>query len=77
MIGPSITGLYLAPFRHLSGSANSLITTASFLFGSVLGALSGLLYDGTLNPVVLTMAGAVLLANIVASTIPEPRGFVS
>ena len=76
LIGPSITGLYLAPFKHLSGSANSLITTASFLFGSVLGALSGLLYDGTLNPVVLTMAGAALLANIVASTIPEPRGFV-
>lgn len=77
LIGPSISGLYLAPFGHLSGSASSLIATASFLFGSVLGALSGLLYDGTLNPVVLTMAAAVLLANIVASTIPEPRGFVS
>ena len=77
LIGPSISGLYLAPFERLSGSASSLINTASFLFGSVLGALSGLLYDGTLNPVVLTMAAAVLLANLVASTIPEPKGFVS
>ncbi len=77
MIGPSISGLYLAPFGHLSGSANSLISTASFLFGSVLGVVSGLLYDGSLNPIVITMAAGVLLANIVASTIPEPRGFVS
>ena len=52
-------------------------TTPSFLFGGVPGALSGLLYDGTLNPVVLAMAGAVLLANMIAATIPEPRGFVS
>lgn len=77
MIGPSVSGLYLAPFGHLSGSANSLISTASFLFGSVLGVLSGLLYDGSLNPIVITMLAGVLLANAVASTIPEPKGFVS
>ena len=77
MIGPSVSGLYLAPFGHLSGSANSLITTSSFLFGSALGVLSGLFYDGSLNPIVITMAGAVLVANIIASTIPEPKGFVS
>ena len=77
LIGPSISGLYLAPFGHLSGSASSLITTASFLFGGALGTVSGLLYDGSLNPIVLTMAAAALLANMIAATIPEPRGFVS
>ena len=77
LIGPSISGLFLAPFGKLSGSASSLINTATFLFGSLFGILSGLLYDGSLNPVVLTMAGAVLLANAVAATIPEPKGFVT
>ena len=77
MIGPSISGLFLAPFGKQSGSASSLINTATFLFGSLFGILSGVLYDGSLSPVVLTMAAAVLLANMVASTIPEPKGFVS
>ena len=37
MINPSVTGLYLAHFDRLSGSAVSLMNVVVFLFGSVLG----------------------------------------
>ncbi len=77
LVGPSISGLYLAPFERLSGSAMSLINAATFVFGGALGALSGLFYDGSLQPIVLTMAVASLLANLIAETIDEPKGFIS
>ena len=32
--------------------------------------------DGTLRPIVLTMAAALLVANVIALTIPRPAGFV-
>ena len=76
MINPSVSGLYLAYFDRLSGSAVSLMNVAVFLFGSFLGVLSGLFYDGTLRPIVYTMATAAITANLIALTIPAPRGFV-
>ena len=36
MIGPSVQGMYLAPFGKLSGSATSLMSMSMFLFGSIL-----------------------------------------
>lgn len=75
MINPSVTGLYLAHFDRLSGSAVSLMNVAVFLFGSLLGVVSGLFYDGSLKPIVYTMALAATLGNLVALYIPEPTGF--
>ena len=61
MINPSVSGLYLAYFDRLSGSAVSLMNTAVFLFGSVLGVVSGLFYDGSLRPIIYTMAIAAII----------------
>jgi len=76
MINRSVSGLYLAYFDRLSGSAVSLMNVAVFLTGSVLGVASGLFYDGTLRPVIYTMAVAAIVANLIALTIPPPKGFV-
>lgn len=74
MINPSVTGLYLAHFDRLSGSAVSLMNVAVFLFGSALGVVTGLFFDGSLKPIVYTMAVAVTVGNLLARTIPAPAG---
>ncbi|MCR9278754.1 MAG: multidrug effflux MFS transporter [Pseudomonadaceae bacterium] len=73
LVGPSISGLYLANFSKLAGSAGALSSMATFGFGGILGALSGVLYDGTLRPVALIMLAAIVAANLIARTIPAPR----
>ena len=75
MINPSVSGLYLAHFDRLSGSAVSLMNVAVFLFGSLLGTATGLFFDGTLKPVIYTMAAGVVVANLIALSIPAPEGF--
>lgn len=72
LVGPSISGLYLANFSKLAGSAGALASMATFGFGGVLGAISGALYDGTLRPVALIMLAAIVVANLIARTIPAP-----
>ncbi|MBH81504.1 MAG: hypothetical protein CMQ49_13440 [Gammaproteobacteria bacterium] len=76
MINPSVSGLFLAHFDRLSGSASSLMSLTVFMLGATMGVVSGLFFDGTLVPVVLTMGAAVLTANLVAFSIPRPAGFV-
>lgn len=71
VIAPAVQGLYLAPFRELSGSATSLLNTSIFTMGGLLGAASGLLFDDTLRPIVLTMLAALILGNLLALTIPR------
>ena len=73
MNNPSVQGLYLFHFDRLAGSATSLMSVAVFLFGSLLGLASGLFYDGTLQPIVYTMLGGLVAANLVAMTIPRPE----
>lgn len=72
MIGPSVNALYLSLFDRLAGSASSLMATASFVFGGLLGVLTSAMHDGSLRPVMATMLGAVVLANLIAATIPAP-----
>ncbi|MGI9327539.1 MAG: multidrug effflux MFS transporter [Pseudomonadales bacterium] len=72
MNNPTVSGLYLFHFDRLSGSATSLMNVTVFLFGSILGVVSGFLYDGTLKPIVYTMLAGLLAANVVALTIPPP-----
>ncbi|HEY5678626.1 MAG TPA: multidrug effflux MFS transporter [Pseudomonadales bacterium] len=73
MINPSASGLYLSYFDRLSGSAVSLMNVAVFLFGSVLGVVTGVFFDGTLKPIVFTMAVAITVGNLNALGIPPPK----
>lgn len=73
VIGPSVQGMYLAPFGKLSGSATSLMSMSMFLFGSILGVASGYFYDDTLMPIVMTMMAALVVGNLIAMTIPAPN----
>lgn len=73
MINPSASGLYLSYFDRLSGSAVSLMNVAVFLFGSALGVVTGLFFDGTLKPIVFTMAVAITVGNLNALGIPPPK----
>lgn len=75
VIAPSVQGLYLAPFKTLSGSATSLMNTSVFAFGGIMGAAAGLMYDGTLRPIVLTLLLSLVLGNLVALTIPRTNLF--
>jgi hypothetical protein len=73
MINPSASGLYLAYFDRLSGSAVSLMNVTVFLFGSALGVVTGLFFDGTLKPIIYTMAVAITVGNLNALGIPAPK----
>lgn len=73
LINSTLSGLHLANFRKLSGSAGALMSMATFSFGAILGALSGVFYDGTLVPVIAVMLGSIIAANLLALTIPAPR----
>ncbi len=63
IIGSAGSGLYLSFFSHHSGSASALLTTSTFLFGALLGGLSGLLNKGGL----LSAVGIMLLISLVAN----------
>lgn len=65
MIVPSSVGVYLAPFRHSSGTATAITTTLGFLLGSALGSLSGLLNQGNL----LACLGIMVVASVIANLI--------
>ena len=70
-IGPSGSGVYLAAFNRLSGSASALLTVSMFLFGAILGAISGLFRTGDLLPTVAAIFGASLIANLLVIGIPR------
>ena len=72
-INSTLSGLQLANFEKLAGSAGALMSMATFSFGALLGALSSLLNDGTLAPIVGVMLGSTIIANAIAQTIPAPQ----
>ena len=77
LIGPAGSARYMSFFQQLAGSASSVYTTMMFSFGGVLGAVTGLFYDGTLLPVVAVMLAATLTSNAIGLTLPTrvtPRG---
>lgn len=73
VINPSVQGMYLAQFHKLAGSATSLMSMAMFSFGSLLGLISSIFFDGTLTPTVFTMLAALVTGNVIAMTIPDPH----
>lgn len=69
LIGPSGSGIYLAAFSRLSGSASSLLTVGYFLIGALIGGVSGLFKTGDLVPLTLALFCASLAANLVIASI--------
>lgn len=70
LVGPAGSARYMGFFQKLAGSASSVYTTLMFLLGGVLGALTGVLYDGTLLPVAGVMLGASATASAIGLTLP-------
>jgi DHA1 family bicyclomycin/chloramphenicol resistance-like MFS transporter len=70
LIGPAGSARYMGFFSQLAGSASSVYSTMMFSFGGILGALTGVLADGTLVPIVLVMASATAIANLIGLTLP-------
>jgi DHA1 family bicyclomycin/chloramphenicol resistance-like MFS transporter len=72
--GPAGSSQYMSHFRKLAGSASSLYTTLMFGSGAIFGAVSGVFFDGTLRPMVVTMLVASLAANALALGIRSRPG---
>jgi DHA1 family bicyclomycin/chloramphenicol resistance-like MFS transporter len=73
LVGPAGSSRYMSFFRELAGSASSVYTTMMFSFGAILGALTGVFYDGTLGPMVDIMLAASIIANLIVLSIPVGR----
>ena len=56
-------------FKQLSGSAASLFTVLMFALGSSLGALTSLLFDGSLLPMASMMLLATTVSNVLAQSV--------
>jgi DHA1 family bicyclomycin/chloramphenicol resistance-like MFS transporter len=74
LVGPAGSARYMGYFQRLAGSASSVYTTMMFALGGILGAVTGILYDGTLLPVVVVMAASSLLANAIGWRLPLKAG---
>lgn len=71
LVNPSGSSRYMGFFNKLAGSASSVYTTLLFGGGAGLGALTSLMFDGTLLPIAAVMFMASLSANLLASTLPD------
>lgn len=69
LINPAGNAVYMGYFKRLSGSAASVFTTLMFFFGSVLGALTSVFFDGSLLPMASMMLLATTLSNILAQSV--------
>ncbi len=72
LTGPAGSARYMSLFDKLAGSASSFYTTLMFALGAIFGAASGLFFDGTLKPMVLTMLVASVASNLLSLKIPRP-----
>jgi len=66
IINPSGNAVYMGHFKRLSGSAASVFTTALFVIGSGLGALTSVFFDGSLVPMTTLMFAATTVSNVLA-----------
>lgn len=67
LVNPAGNAVYMGYFKQLSGSAAALFTVLMFALGSSLGALTSVLFDGSLLP----MAGMMLLATTVSNVLAQ------
>ncbi len=66
IINPAGNAVYMGYFKRLSGSAASVFTTALFVLGSGLGALTSVFFDGSLVPMTTLMFAAATVSNVLA-----------
>ena len=71
LVGPSGSSRYMSFFHDLAGSASSVYTTMMFSLGGLLGALTGVFYNGSLKPMVAVMVASSIIANLILSAIPR------
>lgn len=71
LVGPAGSAQYMGFFSRLAGSASSVYTTLMFSLGGLFGALAGVLYDGTLLPLVIVMLTASVAANLMVLTMSK------
>ena len=69
LINPAGNAVYMGYFKQLSGSAASLFTVLMFALGSSLGALTSLLFDGSLLPMASMMLLATTVSNVLAQSV--------
>jgi len=71
LIAPAGSARYLGFFSGLAGTASSVYTAMMFIGGGTFGALTGLMFDGTLLPLGLSMLSSALVANLVVLGLPK------
>jgi DHA1 family bicyclomycin/chloramphenicol resistance-like MFS transporter len=71
IVSPAGSARYMSFFHQLAGSASSVYTTLLFGGGAVMGAVSSVLFDGSLLPMVGVMAAASVAANLIAWGLPS------
>jgi len=74
LTGPAGSSEYMGFFVQLAGSASSVYTTLMFSSGAIFGGVSGLFFNGSLWPMVLTMFVASMTANLLAMSIRARSG---
>ena len=70
IINSCAMAMLFAYFHQLTGSASSLMAFMRFASGAALGALSGLLFNHTLLPILGTMLASSICCLILACTLP-------
>jgi DHA1 family bicyclomycin/chloramphenicol resistance-like MFS transporter len=74
LVTPAGSARYLGFFSQLAGTASSIYTAMMFIGGGAFGALTGLMFDGSLLPLAVSMLISALLANGLILGLPKPKG---
>ena len=61
-VGANFSSIAMQPFFHIAGAASSAQTALRMSTGAVLGAVIGMLFDGTAKPLAVSMLSCALLA---------------
>jgi len=72
-IAPNASTCFLMQYEKNAGTANALLGSLGFMIGGIMGAIPGLLHDGTLIPMVGVMLGCVVVAVISYFFLTDPR----
>lgn len=70
LISPCASAIFISFFSKRAGSASAMMSFSVFTSGSVLGLVSGALFNNSLTPVFGIMLGSSILANILAHITP-------
>lgn len=74
LISPCASAIFISFFSKRAGSASAMMSFSIFTSGSILGLVSGALFNNSLIPVFGIMLVSSILANILAHVIPVLDG---